>query len=47
MLEQELDKSPDKWYEIEQHGLEIKLEIQLEVFEYIMLEALDEMLEIL
>ena len=45
MLERELSRSPHNWYEVEEHCLEIKLELECEIIEYLMLEALDEILE--
>lgn len=45
MLERELEAHPHNWYEVEEHCLEIKLEVEHEVFDYLMLEALDEFLE--
>lgn len=38
--------SPHAWYEIEEHCLELKMEVEGEVVEYLMLEALDELLEL-
>ena len=46
MLEGELAVSPHAWYEIEEHCLELKMEVEGEVVEYLMLEALDELLEL-
>lgn len=45
MLERELDESPHNWFEVEEHCLEIKLELECEIMEYLMLEALDEVLQ--
>jgi hypothetical protein len=45
MLEGELEGSSHNWYELEEHCLELRLEVEMEIFEYLMLEALDEMLE--
>ena len=45
MLERELEESPHGWFEVEEHCLEIKLELECEITEYLMLEALDEVLQ--
>jgi hypothetical protein len=45
MLERELAFSPHNWYEVEEHCLEIKLELECEIIEYLLLEALDEVLD--
>ncbi len=47
MLQLQLSGSPDSWYQVQQHGLQIKLQIEGQLFEYVMLQALDELLQIL